>query len=139
MRVLQKLHPWLPKSCKTLLHTNMEKTKLKLHIGDTVTVITGKDRGKTNTIEAVYPKEGKVAVVNVNEVKRHVKSRGNQKGGIITVTRPILASKVMLVCPACNRMTRVGYKGVGKGKQRVCKQCGVEVSSGSIVKTKKSK
>ena len=76
----------------------------KLHVrrGDTVEVISGKDKSVRGKVIASFPKEGKVLVENVNMISRHQKPRMNQPGGIIRREAPIYASKVMLVCNKCN-------------------------------------
>ena len=96
---------------------------VKLHVkkGDTVIVLSGKDKGKEGKIISAMPKVGKVIVEGVNKVKRHSKpSLKVPQGGIITKEMPLLACKVQLVCPACNKPTRIAHKD----HARVCKKCG---------------
>lgn len=100
----------------------------KLHIktGDTVMIISGNDKGEKGKVLAVSPKEGKVIVEGHNIVKKHVKPRkmGDQ-GGIVSAEGALYASKVMVVCPHCNKPTRVGHKKFADGsKERICKRCG---------------
>ena len=100
---------------------------VKLHVkkGDTVVVLSGKDKGKQGKIITAMPKVGKVIVEGVNKVKRHSKpSLKVPNGGIITKEMPLHACKVQLVCPACNKPTRVGHKDVNGKNSRVCKKCG---------------
>lgn len=102
-------------------------TALKLHVkkGDTVVVLSGKDKGKQGEIVEALPKKAKVVVKGVNEVKRHTKpSQANPQGGIITKEAPIATSKVMLVCPACKKATRTKKSEVAGANVRVCKKCG---------------
>ena len=104
------------------------KKKLSVRSGDTVVVITGKDKGKTGKIQRAYPQTGKIIVEGVAMVKRHQKPRGQaMPGGIINKEAAIPASKVMLVCPSCKKATRVGHQVVQDGekvrKVRVCKKC----------------
>lgn len=101
----------------------------KLHIktGDTVQVITGRDsaRKAQGKVMAVSPSENKVIVEGCNIVTKHVKPRRQgEQGGIVKAESAMYASKVMLVCPKCNKPTRVGHE-IGKDgeKQRVCKKC----------------
>lgn len=96
---------------------------MKLQKGDKVIVITGRDKGKTGTISAVLPKTGKVLVDNVNVVKRHTKpSTKTPRGGILEVTKPIDASKVMAVDPTTGHPARVSYNVKPDGsKERVFK------------------
>ena len=93
-------------------------SKVHVKTGDTVVILSGKDRGKKGKIMAVSPKEGKVIVENANIVSKHVKPRkmGDQ-GGLVKVESALYASKVQLVCPKCGQATRVGHKD---GK-RICK------------------
>jgi large subunit ribosomal protein L24 len=112
-------------------------SKLKIRKGDTVQILSGKDRGKQGRVLAALPREGKVVVENLNIVKRHTKPRpmrdpsrmGQSQmipGGVIDRPAPIQISNVMLVCPVCKRPTRVGneVKDV-KGERhrtRVCRR-----------------
>ena len=97
----------------------------KVHVksGDTVAVISGKDRGARGKVMAVSPKEGKVIVEKVNVVKKHVKPRKmGEQGGIIEAEAALYASKVQLVCPKCGRPTRVGHVIENGKKMRACKR-----------------
>ncbi len=98
---------------------------MKLRKGDTVQVMLGKDKGKQGAVERVYEKSDKVMVKDMNKVKKHMrKSESLPQGGIVEVSRPMLASKVMLICPSCKKRTRVGLLlGKDGKKRRVCKQC----------------
>ena len=100
---------------------------IKLHVkkGDTVVVLSGKDKGKQGKIITAMPKAGKVIVEGINKVKRHSKpSLKVPQGGIITKEMPLHVCKVQLVCPACNKPTRIGHKEVNGKNARVCKKCG---------------
>ena len=100
---------------------------VKLHVkkGDTVVVLSGKDKGKQGKIITAMPSAGKVIVEGVNKVKRHSKpSLKVPQGGIITKEMPLHVCKVQLVCPACNKPTRTGHKLVDGKNVRVCKKCG---------------
>ncbi len=99
-----------------------------LHVkkGDTVIVLSGKDKGKKGKVLEVSPKERKVIVENVNMVTKHVKPRkmGDQ-GGIVKAEGAMYACKVMLVCPKCGKPTRIAHKILNDGtKQRLCKNTG---------------
>ena len=98
---------------------------MKLKKGDTVKILLGKDKGRKGKIQRLFTKEGKVLVEGVNIYKKHLKSQGEQKkGGIIEISRPMIISKVALICPSCSKPTRVGYQlSKGSGKQRICKKC----------------
>ena len=99
---------------------------MRIKKGDLVEVISGKDKGKRGKVLIVIPKENKVIVENVNMVKRHQRPIPQlREGGIIEREAPIYASKVMVVCPACDKRTRVGYRFTEDGKKvRYCKKCG---------------
>lgn len=94
--------------------------------GDTVIVISGKDRGKKGKILAAMPKNDRVLVEGVNMLTKHQKPKGQmQPGGIIHQEGPIHASNVMLYCNKDKTGVRVGYKVLDNGdKVRVCKKCG---------------
>lgn len=101
---------------------------MKIIKGDTVQIVRGKDNGKTGKVEKVLPKEAKVLVEGVNQYKRHIKARlQGQKSEIVTLTKPLPASNVMLVCPKCKKPARVGYKLLKDDKVRVCRNCGQEI------------
>ena len=92
---------------------------------DTVVVITGKDKGKEGKVLEAFPKTGKVVVEGVAIATKHQKPRqAGVPGGIIKKEAAIYASKVQVVCPKCNKGTRVAYKVEGDKKIRVCKHCG---------------
>ena len=97
----------------------------KIRKGDEVIVITGKDSGKRGAVLRVIPAEDRVVVEGVNKVKRHTKpSQANPQGGIITKEAAIASSKVMLVCPACKKATRIKKTAVSGSFVRTCKKCG---------------
>ena len=114
----------------------MATPKLNVKTGDTVVVISGKDKGKEGKIQKAFPAEGKIVVEGVAMVKKHQKPRGQgMPGGIVDKEAAISASKVMIVCPKCGKPTKVGHKFVeGEGKAsrrkvRVCKNkgCGATI------------
>lgn len=97
---------------------------MKLVKGDSVKVLAGKDKGKVGKIDKVYPKDNKVLVENVNQYKRHLKKRTqNEESQIVTITKPLPVASVSLICPKCNKLTRVGFKTEKGKKTRVCKKC----------------
>ena len=103
---------------------------MNVKTGDTVVVISGKDKGKQGKIQKSFPAVEKIIVEGVAMVKKHQKPRGQgMPGGIVENEAAIPACKVMLVCPSCKKATRVGHKFIereGKKPQkvRVCKKCG---------------
>ena len=96
---------------------------MKLKRLDKVIVILGKDKGKTGTVLAVLPAENKVLVENINVVKRHTKPSSKlPRGGILDITKPIDASKVMVLDPASGKPARIGYEFKADGsKERIFK------------------
>lgn len=100
--------------------------KLSIKKGDTVMVVTGKDKGKKGKILKVMPETGRVVIEGVNKVKKHQKpTRAMPQGGILRIESSINASNVMYVCGKCSRPTRVGHKILSSGeKVRFCKKCG---------------
>ena len=108
----------------------MTAPKLHVKTGDTVVVISGKDKGKEGKIQKAFPAEGKIIVEGVAMVKKHQKPRGQgMPGGIIEKEAAIDVSNVMVICPSCGQPTRIGHvfiDGEGKAsrrKRRVCKKC----------------
>ena len=103
----------------------------KVHVktGDTVVVLSGKDKGKQGKVLQVSPKERKVIVEGLNIATKHVKPRRQgEQGGIVEAEAAMYASKVQLVCPKCSKATRIGHKILEDGsKVRVCKSCGEEI------------
>jgi large subunit ribosomal protein L24 len=114
---------------------------MKIRKGDLVQVLSGKDRGKQGRIIEADPQKRRVIVENLNVVKKHRRPRPMkdssrmgqtqiQPGGVFDISAPLDISNVMVVCPTCNRATRVGYElRESKGRQvkvRVCKRsdCG---------------
>lgn len=100
---------------------------LKLKIGDTVRVMTGKDKGRQGKIEKIFPKKKTVLVPGLNIYKKHVKGSSGQKGGIYDIPRPLSFSKIIFVCPKCKKEARIGFKIIGDEKVRTCKKCKKEL------------
>ena len=96
--------------------------------GDTVVVLSGKDRGKQSKVLGTVPADGKVVVEGINMVTCHVKPRKQgETGGIVKREAAIAACKVQVVCPKCSKATRVAHKIENGKKTRVCKHCGAEL------------
>jgi large subunit ribosomal protein L24 len=105
---------------------------MKVHKGDTVQVISGKDRGLKGKVLLANPKAEKILVEGANRVKKHTKvtqtGRGAQTGGIITQEAPLHVSNVMVVCPSCGKPSRIGHRRDENGKNvRTCRRCGSDV------------
>lgn len=98
---------------------------LRVKKEDTVLVLAGKEKGKKGRVLAVLPSKDRVIIEKINIIKRHMKpSRKYTQGGIIEKEAPIHISNVMLLCPKCNKPTRIGNQFLESGKKvRVCKKC----------------
>lgn len=98
---------------------------MKLKKGDTVQVLTGRDRGRQGKIERIFPGDGTIIVPGLNQYKRHRKPQGEGRPGeILTLDRPLAISKVALVCPKCKQSTRIGWRIISGKKGRICSKCG---------------
>ena len=97
--------------------------------GDTVKILSGKDRGKTGKVLRSVPEKSRVVVEKVNMVKKAMRpTQQNPQGGITTVEAPLHVSNVMLVCPNCKEATRTSKHVNEQGKKvRVCKKCGKDI------------
>jgi len=105
---------------------------LSVRKGDRVRVISGKDRGFEGRVIMALPKADKVLVEGANRIKKHTKitstQRGAQSGGIVTQEAPIHVSNVQVVCPTCNKPSRIGHRRDEAGRSmRVCKRCGADI------------
>lgn len=97
---------------------------MKLHKGDEVKIVAGKDKGKTGKVEQVLPQVNKVLVLGVNEYKRHVKATSKtDKSEIKVITKPLPVANVQYLCPKCHLLSRIGYRIENDKKARVCKKC----------------
>jgi large subunit ribosomal protein L24 len=98
---------------------------VRIHKGDRVVVLQGKDRGKSGEVMRAMPAERKVIVEGVNIAKRSSRPRrGTMQGGIIDKDMPMHVSSVAILCSNCGP-TRIGYRQDEQGRKvRVCKKCG---------------
>jgi large subunit ribosomal protein L24 len=103
----------------------------KIRKGDTVVIITGRDKGRTGEVIEMRRTEGRALVRGVNMVKRHQRQSASQEGGIISKEAPIHLSNIALADPKDGKPTRIGFKLVGEGdnrkKVRVARRSGVEI------------
>jgi len=118
---------------------------MKIHKGDQVLIISGKDRGRKSKVLEAFPKESRVVVEGINLRKKHMKpKKSGEKGQIIEIPAPLSVSNVKLICSKCGKAARVGYekskrnkflaseskkeqvprKQKQKSKIRICKKCG---------------
>ena len=104
--------------------------KMNIKKGDTVLIITGKDKGKEGVVSRAMPQVSKVIVEGHNIVKKHIRPQGQtRQGGVIEKAMPIQVSNVMLKCSECGEPTRVAHERRPMGADqklravRVCKKC----------------
>lgn len=98
---------------------------MKIKKGDTILIISGKDRGRKGKVLEALPKEKRLVVEGMNLKKKHQKpKRAGEKGQTMAIPASIPVSNVKLICPKCGKATRVGYKIIEEKKFRICKKCG---------------
>jgi large subunit ribosomal protein L24 len=104
--------------------------KMNIKKGDTVLIITGKDRGKQGIVSRALPQVNKVIVEGLNIAKKHIRPQGQtRQGGIIEKAMPLQVSNAMLICTECGKPTRVAHdrRPMGTDQKmrsvRVCKKC----------------
>jgi len=102
----------------TLKYLNIKK-------GDTVVVVSGKDKGNKGKVIKTIPTAGKVVVEGINMVFKSLRpTQEMPQGKIAKREAPILASKVMLICPSCHQPTKVAHRIIeGNKSVRACKVC----------------
>jgi len=108
---------------------NKENQNIHVKKGDRVVVISGKDKGKIGNVKDVIKKDGKVLVEGINIVTKAQRPNPmlGVQGGLNKVEKPISSSKVMLVCPQCEKATRISQTIKNDKKVRVCKKCNKEI------------
>lgn len=112
---------------------------MEIKKGDTVVMLTGKDKGKKGTVIKASPADKKVVVEGLNMVVKHVKPRGaNQPGGKVDQPAAVDVSNVMLVCPICGAPTKVAHEKVEDKNVRKCKKCGAVLDGKAAAKPKKA-
>jgi large subunit ribosomal protein L24 len=118
---------------------------MRINKNDQVIVLSGSSRNKGETRDKRYrvisvdKENGKVTVEKVNVVQKAVRrSRRNPRGGMLSMEMPIAISNVQVVCPKCNKPTRVGARFAEDGaKWRTCKKCNADISQIAPARTKK--
>lgn len=98
---------------------------LRMRKGDRVLLITGKDKGKSGKVLKVFPSRDRLLVEGLNQAKRHTRpSQKDQLGGIVEKEAPLHISNVMLICPSCNKPTRIRRTFLKDGTRvRICRKC----------------
>jgi large subunit ribosomal protein L24 len=101
---------------------------MRIKKGDTVQVMSGKDKGKQASVVRAIPAEGRVIVEGVHVAKRHAKpTRATMQGGVIDKFMPVSVSSVAIVCGSCGP-TRIGMRIDDQGRKiRVCRKCGTDL------------
>lgn len=101
---------------------------MKIKKGDTVLIISGKDRGKKGKVIKALPKVGRIVVEGINLRKKHLRpKRAGEKGQIISLPLPIHVSNAKIICSKCGRAVRTGFKIEAGKKVRICKKCKGEI------------
>ena len=96
----------------------------RLHKGDTVQVLSGKDKGRRGKIANVFSQGERILVEGVNIAKRHMRQTQQARGGIVDMPLPLHQSKLMPVCPHCGKLTRVFIQqGTRRERRRTCGEC----------------
>ena len=98
--------------------------KARLAAGDTVMVLSGRDKGKRGKIKLVRARHGVAEVEGVNVVKRHSKATQKAKAGILEKEMPMPLGKLMYVCPKCSKPAKIAFVNKAGLKERVCRRCG---------------
>ena len=102
---------------------------MRIKKNDTIKIIQGKDKGKKGKVINVFPKENRIVVEGHNLLVKHTRPRKQgEKGQRVQFPAPMDVSKVLLICPHCDKPIRVGYKIVeikdkGRKKIRFCRKC----------------
>lgn len=108
----------------------MQAKKFHVAKGDTVMILAGKEKSKTGKVVKVLPKKDGVIVEGLNMVKRHMRARGNEPGGIVEKEAALHVSNVQLYCAKCVKPVRTRIKVLDNGeKQRTCVKCGTSLEN----------
>ncbi|HYA96535.1 MAG TPA: 50S ribosomal protein L24 [Methylomirabilota bacterium] len=105
---------------------NQASTLPLIRKGDTVRVMSGRDRGKTGRVLSVHPRQNQIVVEHANIIKRHTRPNPskNIKGGIVEKEGPMHISNVMIVCPSCGKQARIAHTRLPDGTSaRACRRC----------------
>ncbi len=118
-----------PKKQNLKKYTLTKHKSMKIHKGDRVVVLSGKDKGAEGVVERAIPARRKVIVEGINVARKHqAPTRGDSQGGIIDKAMPIDVSNVAVISPGDGKATRVAYLITKEGRKvRVCRRTGVEL------------
>jgi len=113
---------------------------MKVKVNDKVLVTAGKYKGKVGNVMRVFKKTGRITVEKINIITRHIKKTAERPGQRLKYEAPFNASNVMVICPNCNKATRVAYSIPVKGKKyRVCKKCNESLEKSTAKSDNKKK
>lgn len=107
-------------------HAGGKPAPMMIRHGDTVKIMSGRDKGKSGRVLSVDPAKRSITVEHANIIKRHTRPNPskNIRGGILDKEGPIHVSNVMIVCPGCGKHTRLGTSVAADGtKVRICRRC----------------
>jgi large subunit ribosomal protein L24 len=97
---------------------------MKIHKGDKVKILAGKDRGKTGRVLRIDAKKQLAVVEGLNLFKKHRRpTRQNQKGEVLNIEKPLPVSRIALFCSSCGKTVRIGYRFENEKKVRCCIKC----------------
>ncbi|MFH1694451.1 MAG: 50S ribosomal protein L24 [Patescibacteria group bacterium] len=106
----------------------MSKVKIKIQKGDKVLLLKGKDRGKSGKVLKVIPEKSRLVVDGLNLLKKTVRAkRGGEKGQLVDMPSPMRIENVQLICPSCNKATRISFRIKGDKKEKYCKKCEAKI------------
>jgi large subunit ribosomal protein L24 len=101
---------------------------MKIKKGDTVLIISGKDRGRKGKVIEALPQKGKIVVEEINMIKKRVRpKKSGEKGQMVKLASAFDASNAKIVCPKCGEASRIAYKKEKDKKYRICKKCNQEL------------
>lgn len=101
---------------------------MRIKKGDQIQIIAGKDKGKSGKVMHVVLGKMRVVVEGLNLIKKHTKpKKSGEKGQRVEIPSPISVSNVMLICPKCGKLTRIGFRVGKEEKLRFCKKCDSEI------------
>lgn len=107
---------------------------MKLHTGDLVVIIAGKDKGKTGRILRMLPEKNRIVVAGVNMRTRHIKKTPQAPGRVVRYEAALSVSNVMIVDPKTKKRSRIGFSIKDGKKERIAKNSGEELLSGKKLK-----
>lgn len=106
----------------------MSQTKIRIKKGDKVLIVRGKDRGRSGKVLRVIPDKSRLVVDGLNLLKKTVRpTKQGERGQVVDVPSPLRIENARLVCPSCNKASRVGMRFKSNKKERYCKKCEAKV------------